>query len=215
MLITASLVPLTLSVVPTVHAATYSIDSAYTGTWTLKQTGSTGVAAMQIAVVDNDQIIVLDRVENNPLQIQGHPAWGAIYTISNASVRPIAMQSNSFCAGGSWLSNGTLANIGGDPRSSSSSKGGVNAIRLFTPCGSGACGIYDDPAQLHLNSPRWYPSTARLPDGSLFILGGTKYAQFIDNPYVIRLLFSIYSLFPLVHERDDGRLLSHGIFPMF
>lgn len=163
-------------------AATYSTSTAYSGTWRLTQPGTTGVAAMQVAVSDNDQILIIDRVEGNPLQVNGHSAWGAIYTISTNTVRPLNMKSNSFCAGGSWLSNGTMANVGGDPRNGTNSGNGVQAIRLYTPCGAGTCDIYDDPSKLSLNSPRWYPTITRLPDGSLMILGGVKYAQYTDNP---------------------------------
>jgi hypothetical protein len=49
------------------------------------------------------------------------------------------------------------------------------AIRLFEPCDdpTGAtCTLVDDPENLHLEQTRWYPSSLRIPDGSLMIVGG-------------------------------------------
>lgn len=43
-------------------------------------------------------------------------------------------------------------------------------LRLFNPCAdpTGAnCTVFEDPATLHLNQTRWYPSTARIFDGSI------------------------------------------------
>ncbi|KJA24409.1 copper radical oxidase [Hypholoma sublateritium FD-334 SS-4] len=48
-------------------------------------------------------------------------------------------------------------------------------LRLFNPCAdpTGAnCTVFEDPATLHLNQTRWYPSTARIFDGSIIIVGG-------------------------------------------
>lgn len=51
---------------------------------------------------------------------------------------------------------------------------GIQGIRLFTSCGTGgSCDVYEDPARLHLAINRWYPTTVRLYDGSLLIMGGT------------------------------------------
>ncbi|CAE7170206.1 unnamed protein product [Rhizoctonia solani] len=50
------------------------------------------------------------------------------------------------------------------------SKGG---IRLFNPCSdTGICDIYENPQRIRLTSSRWYPSSARLSDGSAIIYGG-------------------------------------------
>lgn len=61
------------------------------------------------------RIQVLDKSEGNALMVNGHAAWGSIYTISDQSVRPLNLVTNSFCAGGGWLGNGTLASVGGNP----------------------------------------------------------------------------------------------------
>lgn len=46
-----------------------------------------------------------------------------------------------FCAGGGWLSNGTLVSVGGNPREgtyeTAAAGNGLAAVRLFTPCNGG------------------------------------------------------------------------------
>jgi hypothetical protein len=153
-----------------------SLGNAWTGTTTLKGAGTTGVGGMQISVVDNDHILIFDKAENNPLQVNGHSAWGAIYTISTQKVRALNLQTNSFCAGGGWLSNGTLISFGGNPNEGTTahptSQNGLQAVRFFTPCGEGTCDVLEYPSRITLTSRRWYPSSTRLTDGSLLIAGG-------------------------------------------
>lgn len=50
-----------------------SLGPAWTGTATLVKAGVSGVAAMQVSVVDNDHILIFDKSERNPLQVDGHP----------------------------------------------------------------------------------------------------------------------------------------------
>ena len=52
---------------------------------------------------------------------------------------------------------------------------GTQAIRILEPCASPTgegCTVFEDPANLHLLEKRWYPSTTRIFDGSLMIVGG-------------------------------------------
>ncbi|KAG9226218.1 hypothetical protein CCMSSC00406_0005129 [Pleurotus cornucopiae] len=169
-------------------------DTSVTAAWRLTQKGSTGVEAMQIAVVSSEHAIIIDKVEHNPLAINGHPAWAALYNLKTHSVRPLAMDSNSFCAGGSYLSNGTLINVGGNPvvedRVGAASFGdlnGLQSIRLFGPCNSGSsgeCTFYENHDALHMASPRWYNTVTRLTDGSAIIVGGSKKGGWINNATV-------------------------------
>ncbi|KAM0751527.1 hypothetical protein T439DRAFT_342652 [Meredithblackwellia eburnea MCA 4105] len=160
------------------HAASSSDSSWETwgapgATSSFKLAGSTGVSAMQLTVINDDELLILDKAENNRLQINDHPAWGAIYTISTSTSRAIDLETNSFCAGGSWLGNGTLVSVSGNPATGKyKDQDGLQAIRLLNPCTS--CKIYENPSRIRLTSARWYPSTTRMSDGSLFILG--------DNP---------------------------------
>lgn len=71
------------------------------------------------------------------------------------------------------------ASVGGDPRGFVGNPAihpGNQAIRIFEPCASPTgegCTLFEDPATLHLLAKRWYPSSIRIFDGSLLIVGGT------------------------------------------
>jgi hypothetical protein len=36
---------------------------------------------------------------------------------------------------------------------------GLQGLRLFTPCSTGTCDIFESPKRVRLTSPRWYPSS--------------------------------------------------------
>lgn len=143
----------------------------------LTQSGKVGVSAMQISVIDDSQMIIIDKMENNPLKVNGNSAWGSIYNFRTKKERPLNLHTNSFCAGGSWLGNGTLINVGGD----ASGYNGLLSIRLFNPCDDGEdCDIYDDPRALRMPDAKWYASVARIEDGSVIIVGGSTAGGFIN-----------------------------------
>ncbi|EPQ57993.1 copper radical oxidase [Gloeophyllum trabeum ATCC 11539] len=162
--------------------------------WSLEQKGSTGVHAMQLSIISPTHAIIVDKVEHNPLTVSGHPAWAALYNLNTHAIKPLNVQSNSFCAGGTFLSNGTLINVGGNPvvedHTSAADFGdadGLQAIRIFEPCESStgdACEIYEDHARIRMASPRWYNTVIRLQDGSAMIIGGAKKGGWINNATV-------------------------------
>ncbi|CEQ39253.1 SPOSA6832_00785 [Sporobolomyces salmonicolor] len=150
-----------------------ALGKAWTGTTTLKNGGATGA-------------------ENNALQIDGHSAWGTVYTISTQKVRALNMITNSFCAGGGWLSNGTLVSVGGNPvesyennaaggewlfslaaqdgqRLTAAGPDGLAGIRLFTPCSNDKCDVYENPSRIRLMpSLRRHPNNANSTDNPTF-----------------------------------------------
>ena len=162
--------------------------------WTLIQKGTTGVHAMQLAIISETHALIVDKVEHNPLTIDGHPAWAALYHLQNHAVTPLRMQSNSFCAGGSFLGNGTLVNVGGNPvvesHTSAADFGdidGLQAVRVFEPCDLpdvSRCVMYENHAQLRMATPRWYNTVVRISDGSAMIIGGSKKGGWINNATV-------------------------------
>jgi hypothetical protein len=67
--------------------------------------------------LQDHQIIIYDKAENNALKGKnGGSAWGAIWDSRTSKVRALNLQTNSFCAGGGWISNGTMVNLGGNPQ---------------------------------------------------------------------------------------------------
>lgn len=162
--------------------------------WTLTQKGTTGVHAMQLSIISATHALIIDKVEHNPLTIDGHPAWAALYNLENHNVKPLRMQSNSFCSGGTFLGNGTLINVGGNPvvgdHTSAADFGdldGLQAIRIFEPCESSSvdtCGIYENHSRIRMASPRWYNTVLRISDGSAMIIGGSRKGGWINNATV-------------------------------
>lgn len=69
---------------------------------------------------NKNKVYILDKTENNPTTIDGkygsHPAWAVEYDINTQKVRPMDVFSNTFCAGGAVLGNGTWAVFGGNQR---------------------------------------------------------------------------------------------------
>lgn len=172
---------------PQPHPQPEQLGKRQTGSWTLVQNGMTGVAGMQLTVVSPTLAVIIDKVEANPLQINSHPAWAAIYNLETNVATPLNLKSNSFCAGGSFLSNGTLVNVGGNPVVDPEwgDVNGINGIRLFGPCntadGSG-CTFFEDTQRLQLAAQRWYPGAVRIFDGSILIMGGTPAGNFYTTP---------------------------------
>ncbi|PIL37696.1 hypothetical protein GSI_01390 [Ganoderma sinense ZZ0214-1] len=140
---------------------------------------TSGIVALESIVVSPTLVVFFDRASNDPLQINNHSAWGALWNLETSTVTPLDVLTNSFCASGALLSNGTMASVGGDPRGfvgNPAIQPGNQAIRIFEPCASptgAGCTLFEDPATLHLLAKRWYPSSIRIFDGSLLIVGGT------------------------------------------
>ncbi|KAF8511439.1 glyoxal oxidase N-terminus-domain-containing protein [Gautieria morchelliformis] len=159
------------------------------GPWSLSQHGTTGVAAMQLAIVSETKAIIYDKaplqVEHNPLVgFNGTLAWAAEYDITTDAVRALNPKSNSFCAAGAFLSNGTLVDTGKSIYGAMRHAGdvsGLQGIRLFTPCDDGTCDIFENPSRVRLTSSRWYPSASRLDDGSIIIMGGQFGGGYINS----------------------------------
>lgn len=166
-------------------------SSTSSSQWTLEQKGTTGVHAMQLAVISESHAIIVDKVEHNPLTIDGHPAWAALYNLKTHALKPLAMQSNSFCAGGTFLSNGTLINVGGNPvvedHTSAADFGdvdGLQAVRIFEPCdfdNVDDCEMIENHSRLRMASPRWYNTVLRISDGSAMIIGGSLKGGWMNN----------------------------------
>ncbi|KAF7317558.1 hypothetical protein MKEN_00842700 [Mycena kentingensis (nom. inval.)] len=161
------------------------------GQWSFAQKGTTGVSGMQLAVVSESRAIIFDKVEHNPLQINGHPAWAAELNLNTQQVRALDVVTNSWCATGSFLSNGTFVNSGGNPAALTSGNG-LQGIRLFTPCDDGKCGVYENTARVHLASKRWYPSSVRIEDGSVMIFGGSVSGGFANGPGINNPTYEFY-----------------------
>ncbi|KAF9488833.1 copper radical oxidase [Pleurotus eryngii] len=165
------------------------------GRWKLAQEGNTGVSAMQLAVVSETKATIFDKVEANPLQMNGRPVWPAEVDLPSRTVRDLI--ANTWCATGSFLSNGTFVHSAGNPfvniSQSDIGPDGRQAIRMFTPCTDASCDIIEDAQRLRLTSRRCYASSARLVDGTIFIFGGSTDNAFINN---VTINYPSFEFFP-------------------
>ncbi|KAJ6605189.1 glyoxal oxidase N-terminus-domain-containing protein [Mycena vulgaris] len=149
--------------------------------WQFVEKGHSGVIGLESIVVSPTLAIFFDRATNDPLKTpDGKTAWGSLWNLETNTATALKLVSDTFCASGALLSNGTMVSVGGDipPPADVNQTGaydGLSALRLFGPCddpnGVG-CTVFEDLENLHLAEPRWYPSTLRMFDGSLLIVGG-------------------------------------------
>lgn len=78
--------------------------------WHFVQNGTTGIVALESIIVSDTLAIFFDRATNDPLEVDGHPAWGALYNLETNTASPLTPKTDSFCASGGFLSNGTMVN---------------------------------------------------------------------------------------------------------
>ncbi|KAH6880986.1 copper radical oxidase [Coprinopsis sp. MPI-PUGE-AT-0042] len=196
--------------------------------------GNSLVSAQQMFLGTPETVYFVDKVENNPTRISDHPAWGSEWNLSGDRQRAMDVMTNSFCAGGNVLGNGTWINVGGNQavtyggETSSSQDGGPpynnpdGRQSLLDPCTDGSCDWTLSPTQ---SGQRWYPTLETLEDGSIIIIGGCKYGGYVndvwqDNPtYEFfpptgAIIFSPLltrtlpaNLYPLTWLLPDGNLL--------
>ncbi|WVR09090.1 hypothetical protein IAU60_006152 [Kwoniella sp. DSM 27419] len=166
---------------------------------TFKYVGLSGVSAQQMFLGTMNKVYIVDKTENNNATVNGHPAWAVEYDLATNTFRPMDVLSNSFCAGGTALGNGTWLNVGGNqavkqggvamPTNQQSGQSpytdwdGGKAIRILDPCDDESCEWVDNPA-MYMTSRRWYPTLETLEDGSAIIMGGCEwggYVNYADN----------------------------------
>ena len=77
--------------------------------WTFDLKNQTsGIVVIESIVVSPTLALFFDRASDDPLQINGHSAWGAIWNLETNEVTALDLVTNSWCAGGALLSNGTM-----------------------------------------------------------------------------------------------------------
>ncbi|KAF5357290.1 hypothetical protein D9758_005833 [Tetrapyrgos nigripes] len=155
--------------------------------------GDSLVSAQQIFLGTVDKVYVIDKVENNPTRINDHPAWAAEYSVSTNKARAMDVRTNTFCAGGNVLGNGTWVNVGGnqpitfgglnwdDPNSNGpyNDPDGRKSIRLLNPCDDESCNWSEAERELHTG--RWYPTVEILEDGTAIIIGGAANGGYVND----------------------------------
>ncbi|KAK1235191.1 hypothetical protein PQX77_001596 [Marasmius sp. AFHP31] len=181
--------------------------------------GNTQVSAMMMFVGNNEKVYILDKAESNQAQINGHPAWGAVWDFNTHQIQLMDVKTNVFCAAGMHLPNGSYVTFGGNkalgPGDTPSDDGkdtfdsrlgvfdGRKSIRLVDPCtssddwSSSKCQWFDDPSVLAMQKQRWYAGAEPLGDGSIVLIGG-----FTNGGYVNR---NTPNTDPLFEGPGDGQ----------
>ncbi|XP_010540180.1 PREDICTED: aldehyde oxidase GLOX-like [Tarenaya hassleriana] len=211
-----------LQLLLTCHVAT----AAGGGRWQLLLR-SVGISAMHMQLLRNDRVIMFDRTDFGPSNIslpggncRSNPndrvskvdctAHSVEFDVISNGIRPLTVQSNTWCSSGSVMPDGTLVQTGGD-------LDGERRARLFSPCFSNDCDWKELENGLALR--RWYASNHILPDGSQIIVGGRGQFNFefypkTKDPNVYNLPFlaqtndrgSENNLYPFVFLNVDGNL---------
>ncbi|KAM0748117.1 DUF1929-domain-containing protein [Meredithblackwellia eburnea MCA 4105] len=180
-----------LSLVPTAAAAAAGGKAN-----TFVIVGETGASAQQLFLGTPTKVYIVDKTENNVAQINGHAAWATEYDLTTNTYRALDITTNSFCAGGNLLGNGTWVNVGGNQAVTTMgvadadvniTKGqgayddydGGRSVRVITACSDDSCNWTEDVDGIPQN--RWYPSLETLEDGSVIIIGGELYGGFVNS----------------------------------
>ncbi|KAF5316374.1 hypothetical protein D9619_006876 [Psilocybe cf. subviscida] len=178
------------------------------------------VSAQQMFLGTPDKIYMLDKVQNNAAQINGHPAWAAELRLSDNSQRPMDVLTNSFCAGGNVLANGTWINAGGNQavgyggnpaKAQDGSSGpyydadGRQSIRMLDPCSGNDCQWYMSTFEI---GQRWYPTLETLEDGTIIILGGCRNGGYVNDATQSN---PTYEFFPPTGSPITSQLLTNTL----
>lgn len=138
------------------------------------------------------------------------------------------IKTNSFCASGMHLPNGSYVSFGGN---GSNGRGGSlgsqlnpdgttsawdseyqdfdgsRSIRVLNPCTSSdnfaspKCQWFDEPTLLSMQKQRWYSTAEALADGSIVLIGG-----FVNGGYINRKT-------PNVNPEFDGAECTYEFYP--
>ncbi|KAI8988948.1 glyoxal oxidase N-terminus-domain-containing protein [Pilobolus umbonatus] len=104
----------------------------------------------------------------------GQSAFSAQYDLDTNTYRPLPLETNTFCSAGGFLKNGSFISTGGGEKRGRDWKAepGWQSIRHFTPCTDNTC-LWSEYKTGQMTQNRWYPTVEQLPEGDLFILGGS------------------------------------------
>ncbi|KAJ7576476.1 glyoxal oxidase N-terminus-domain-containing protein [Mycena floridula] len=209
-IILASLVRATLSTNLALPRLTDAGSAFASGSWSLVQQGTSGVSGMQLAVVSETRYLTN---EHNPLLTEdGNPAWTVELNLVTHEVRPLHAVSNTWCATGSFFSNGTLLSSGGNPVVITG-EDGLQALRFFTPCQDGTCDLWEIQSVVRTTHRLGLKTDQSL---SVLIFGGATANGWINNASANN---PSYEFYPPKNINDSQPFLAStlnvNLFPIF
>lgn len=154
--------------------------------------GHSGVSAQMMFLGASGKAYILDKVEDNKANVNGHPAWAVEYDYNSNKYRVMDVRTNTFCAGGATLADGRWLVTGGnkavghggvDAKPGNKPYGSYNggrALRFLSPCSDESCEWVDKNSN-QLEKERWYPTVEPLGDGSVAIIGGMRDGGYVPS----------------------------------
>ncbi|GLJ15859.1 hypothetical protein SUGI_0261780 [Cryptomeria japonica] len=194
------------------------------GSWELLMNNS-GISAMHMALMRTDKVIMFDRTNLGPSNISlpggrcradpkdialKNDCWAHSieYDIARNRVRPLMIQTDTWCSAGGLDKDGRLIQTGGY-------SDGERVVRVFDACDG--CDWVEFPDSLAVR--RWYSTDIVLPDGRIIVVGGRKQFNYefipkrsksestIEFPFLQRTSDpSENNLYPFLHLLPDGLL---------
>jgi hypothetical protein len=76
--------------------------------WKFVQNGTIGITVVEAIVVSDTLVLTFDRAQHNPMMINNHSAWAALWNMETNTATPLNAVTDSFCGSGSILSNGSM-----------------------------------------------------------------------------------------------------------
>ena len=208
----------------------FNVASGAGGTWKLLL-NDVGISAMHSQLLINDRVIMYDRSNFGPSKIslpsgacrdspndvvskRDSTAHSIEYDVAFNSIRPLTIESNTWCSSGGVTPEGALLQTGGD-------KEGERKARMFYPCEDESCDWTEVDNALYVR--RWYATNHVLPDGRQIIIGGRNQFNFEFFPktkapslYKLPFLSETYdagqenNLYPFVFLNSDGNLFIYA-----
>ncbi|KAK4803862.1 hypothetical protein SAY86_003679 [Trapa natans] len=196
---------------------------------------STGVVPMHMALTHLNTVVMFDqtgfgpsryrlrrrfrggkkcKAEGDDLTDGSCYAHSIEYDITTNSIRALRLRTDPWCSSGSFLSNGTLIQVGGY-------RDGSRRIRYFQPCHHRAhCNWKQSKSSL--SAQRWYATTQILPEADRAIIVGGRRAfsyEYVpkvssrDRSHDLPFLHNTHhrendenNLYPFLHLSSDGNL---------
>lgn len=184
---------------------------------------NTGISVMHMQLLPNDRVVMFDRDDFGTSNIslpkgkcrpksKDCSAHSVEYDIATNSIRPLTLQTDTWCSSGTLMPEGNLVQTGGYGK-------GTNVVRVYKSCDK--CDWQEIPNGLI--DGRWYASNHMLPDGRQIIIGGRKKNNYEfypkkspnENTYAMPFLAQTSdreenNLYPFVYLYPDGNLFIHA-----
>ncbi|XP_043725433.1 aldehyde oxidase GLOX1-like [Telopea speciosissima] len=163
---------------------------------------------MHMQLLNNDRVIIFDRTDfgrsnlslpngkcrddpNDQALKHDCTAHSAEYNLLTNSIRPLMVQTDTWCSSGAVSADGNLIQTGGF-------NDGERVVRIFQPCST--CDWQE--VSNGLSARRWYATNNILPDGRIIVIGGRQQFNYEFYPKSTTSTNQLFSL-PFLSQTND------------